>query len=172
MMGLPFDNLRQRSFFIEALTREDAALLVPIHAGTFRQPWNEDEFHALLGENNIFGFIAREEGNRSAQSGGFVLARLVLDEAEILTIAVAPQFQRKGVGHALMDATLRHLHNARASMLFLEVDEQNTPALALYRRLGFKQVGKRPGYYETPSGRSAALTMRRDLDHRETGAGR
>ncbi|MHC1546949.1 ribosomal protein S18-alanine N-acetyltransferase [Phyllobacterium sp. K27] len=172
MMGLPFDNLRQRSFVIEALAREDAARLVPVHASTFRQPWNEDDFHALLGEDNVFGFVAREEGNRAAQPGGFVLARLVLDEAEILTIAVAPQFQRKGIGHALMDAILRHLHNARASMLFLEVDELNTPALALYRRLGFKQVGKRPGYYETPSGRSAALTMRRDFGRRETGSGR
>lgn len=172
MMGLPFDNLRQRSFVIETLAREDATHLVPIHAGTFRQPWSEDDFHALLGEANVFGFIAREEGNRAAPPGGFVLARLVLDEAEILTIAVAPQFQRKGIGHALMDAALRHLYNARATMLFLEVDELNAPALALYRRLGFKQVGKRPGYYETPSGRSAALTMRRDLGHRETGPGR
>ncbi len=96
-------------------------------------------------------------------AGGFIVARLVLDEAEILTIAVAPPAQRKGLGHALMDATLRHLHNARASMLFLEVDELNAPALALYRRLGFKQVGKRPGYYETAAGRSTAFTMRRDL---------
>ncbi|EJN05230.1 acetyltransferase [Phyllobacterium sp. YR531] len=170
-MGLPFDNLRPRTFIIEALRREDAGSLVPIHAGTFRQPWNEDDFHALLREGNVFGFIAREEGNRGAPAGGFVLARLVLDEAEILTIAVAPQFQRKGVGHALMDATLRHLHNERADMLFLEVDELNIPALGLYRGLGFKQVGKRPGYYETPSGRSAALTMRRDLGRR-AGSGR
>lgn len=163
MIGFPFDNLRPRSFVIEPLVRADAADLASIHGLTFRQPWSDDDFHALLIEDNVFGFIAREEGNRKAQPGGFVLARLVVDEAEILTIAVAPPSQRKGLGHALMDATLRHLHNVRASMLFLEVDEINAPALALYRRLGFKQVGKRPGYYETAAGRSAALTMRRDL---------
>lgn len=163
MMGLPFDNLRQRSFVIEPLVREDAGQVARIHAETFRQPWSDDDFHALLVEENVFGFIAREEGNRKAQPGGFALARLVTDEAEILTIAVSPHWQRRGLGHALMDAILRHLHNARASMLFLEVDELNIPALALYRRLGFKQVGQRPGYYETADGRSAALTMRRDL---------
>jgi [ribosomal protein S18]-alanine N-acetyltransferase len=163
MMGLPFDNLRPRPFVIELLAPEDAGHLARIHAETFRQPWSDDDFHALLMERNVFGYIARQEGSRKAQPGGFVLARLVPDEAEILTIAVSPHAQRRGLGHALMDATLRHLHNARASMLFLEVDELNTPALGLYRRLGFKQVGKRPGYYETADGRSAALTMRRDL---------
>ena len=163
MIGFPFDNLRPRSFVVEPLARTDAAAIAGIHNLTFRQPWSDDDFHALLVEDNVFGFIAREEGNRGAQPGGFVLARLVVDEAEILTIAVAPSAQRRGLGHALMDAILRHLHNARASMLFLEVDETNLPALALYRRLGFKQVGKRPGYYETATGRSSALTMRRDL---------
>ncbi|NTS30851.1 ribosomal protein S18-alanine N-acetyltransferase [Phyllobacterium sp. BT25] len=163
MIGFPFDNLRPRSFVIEPLARADAAAIANIHGLTFRQPWSDEDFHALLVDENVFGFVAREEGNRRAQPGGFVLARLVLDEAEILTIAVAPAAQRRGLGRALMDAILRHLHNARASMLFLEVDELNGPAVALYRRLGFKQVGKRPGYYETSSGRSSALAMRRDL---------
>ncbi|QND51731.1 GNAT family N-acetyltransferase [Phyllobacterium sp. 628] len=163
MMGFPMGNMRSRAFVIEPLVNADAIHLAKLHALTFGQPWNEDEFQALIGQDTVFGFIAREEGNRAAPPGGFVLARLVVDEAEILTVAVAPVSQRRGLGHALMDATLRHLHNARAEMLFLEVDEINTPALALYRRLGFKQVGKRPGYYQTADGRSAALTMRRDL---------
>ncbi|MGO4448593.1 ribosomal protein S18-alanine N-acetyltransferase [Phyllobacterium sp. TAF24] len=163
MMGFPLGNLRNRPFVIERLMSADATHLAKLHMLTFSKPWSDEEFHALIVQENVFGFIAREEGNRSAPPGGFVLARLVIDEAEILTIAVAPSSQRRGLGHALMDATLRHLHNARADMLFLEVDETNIPALALYRRLGFKQVGKRPGYYETADGRSAALTMRRDL---------
>jgi ribosomal-protein-alanine N-acetyltransferase len=62
-----------------------------------------------------------------------------------------------------MDAVLRELHSQRAEALFLEVDEANAPAIALYRRLGFFEVGKRPRYYETGEGRSGALVMRRDL---------
>lgn len=172
MMGLPFDNLHPRPFMIEPLFPEDSSHLARIHAETFHQPWSDEDFHALLMEATVFGFIAREEGNRAAPPGGFVLARLVQGEAEILTIAVALNSQRKGLGHALMDATLRHLYNVRADMLFLEVDELNAPALGLYRRLGFKQVGKRPGYYQTPDGRSAALTLRRDLGRRDPMAGR
>ena len=59
---------------------------------------------------------------------------------------------------------LRELHAERAEALFLEVDETNVPALALYRRLGFREVGKRPAYYDrAEGGRSGALVMRRDL---------
>jgi ribosomal-protein-alanine N-acetyltransferase len=163
MIGFPFDSLRQRPFVIEPVGGANAMHLARIHAETFHRPWSDEDFQALLLEDKVFGFIAREEGNPGAPPGGFVLARLVLDEAEILTIGVLPQLQRRGIGHALMDAALRHLHNARATTLFLEVDELNKPALELYRRLGFKQVGKRPGYYETAAGRSTGLTMRRDL---------
>jgi [ribosomal protein S18]-alanine N-acetyltransferase len=63
-----------------------------------------------------------------------------------------------------MDAVLRHLHHLRAEALFLEVDEANHPALALYRRLGFREVGRRENYYDGAEGRkSSALVMRRDL---------
>ena len=59
---------------------------------------------------------------------------------------------------------LRRLHGERAEALFLEVDETNAPALALYRRLGFREVGKRPNYYRSPeNGPTGALVMRRDL---------
>ena len=78
---------------------------------------------------------------------GFVLARLAAGEAEIFTVAVARAHRRQGIGWRLMDAVLRELHAQRAEALFLEVDEANLAALALYRRLGFHEVGKRPRYY-------------------------
>jgi [ribosomal protein S18]-alanine N-acetyltransferase len=63
-----------------------------------------------------------------------------------------------------MDAVLRRLHAQRAEALFLEVDETNLPAIALYAGLGFHEVGKRPAYYQTAGQRKAsALVMRRDL---------
>ena len=82
----------------------------------------------------------------------------------ILTVAVARPLRGSGLGWKLMDAVLRELHSARAEALFLEVDETNAPAIGLYRRLGFREVGKRPAYYDHDEGRrSGALVMRRDL---------
>ena len=126
MIGFPFDNMRSRSFVIEPFIRDDAPHLAALHALTFRQPWSDDDFHALAGRRQcVSGSSLGRRGTEKRWPAASLWRRLVLDEAEILTIAVAPRAQRKGLGHALMDATLRHLHNARASMLFLEVDELN-----------------------------------------------
>ena len=93
-----------------------------------------------------------------------MLARLAAGEGEILTVAVARSHRRQGLGWQLMDAVLRELHAQRAEALFLEVDETNVAAIALYRRLGFRQVGHRANYYRsTEHGPTGALVMRRDL---------
>ncbi|RCS25051.1 ribosomal-protein-alanine N-acetyltransferase [Phyllobacterium salinisoli] len=162
MINLPFSPFARRNFVVEPLSAADCPHLHQIHVQTFRHAWSEEDFYALLGQETAFGFIARQEG-RPGSAAGFVLARLVVDEAEILTIAVPPAFQKQGVGRALMDAALRHLHGQRARTLFLEVDQANVAAQALYRRLGFAKVGDRAAYYETGEGRSAALILRRDL---------
>lgn len=154
---------RKRDFAIETLRAEDALALSLLHQEDFVRPWSEDEFSALLLQSPVFGYVAREIGRPQAKPVGFVLARLAAGEAEILTVAVSRAERRRGLGWRLMDAVLRQLHTERAEALFLEVDETNTAALALYRRLGFREVGKRPGYYGAGPARSTALVMRRDL---------
>ena len=85
-------------------------------------------------------------------------------ERDACAKAVARSHRRLGLGRDLMEAVLRALHAERADALFLEVDETNAAALALYRRLGFREVGRRPGYYEAAGKpRTDALVMRRDL---------
>ena len=144
------------------LSMRDAAALARLHAEDFSRPWSAQEFETLLSEPVNFGFKAQAPGNRGPD--GFVLARLAAGEAEILTVAVARTARRRGLGRALMDAVLRTLHAQRAEALFLEVDETNAPALALYRRLGFREVGRREGYYRGRGGaKTGALVMRRDL---------
>ncbi|MFC4626448.1 ribosomal protein S18-alanine N-acetyltransferase [Daeguia caeni] len=162
MIGLPFGCFGRREIVVEPLRSEDSQTIQKIHANCFLHGWSSDEFRSLIAQDSVFGFIARPEG-KPAGASGFVLARLVAGEAEILTIAVAPSAQRQGVGRALMDAVLRYLHQERAETLFLEVDEANIAAQALYRRMGFRKVGDRPAYYQTENGRSAALILRRDL---------
>ncbi|AAL53159.1 ribosomal-protein-alanine acetyltransferase [Brucella melitensis bv. 1 str. 16M] len=162
MMGFPFGRFRRRPVSIEPLGAQDSHAIQRIHAVAFHHGWSSDDFRSLIAQDTIFGFIARPQGKPN-EACGFVLARLVAGEAEILTIAVSRDVQRQGVGRMLMDGVLRHLYQERAETLFLEVDEANIAAQALYRRLGFQKVGDRPAYYETANGRSAALILRRDL---------
>ena len=164
MMRLPFIQPRMRAYSILPLARSHSAALSVLHREDFARPWTGNEFSDLLAQNTVFGFAAFETGKGRAGPVGFVLARLAVGEAEILTVAVSRAHRRQGLGRQLMDAVLRRLHAQRAEALFLEVDETNAPAIALYRRLGFREVGKRPAYYQGEDNRkSNALVMRRDL---------
>jgi [ribosomal protein S18]-alanine N-acetyltransferase len=145
---------------------EDRERLAGIHAESFPgAEWSALDIAALLREETVFGLVARRAnlfGTRSAVA--FVLVRVVAGEAEILTIAVAPSHRRRGVARDLMEHVFRRLYHDRAEALFLEVDAGNAAALALYRRLRFRKVGERKGYYAHGSVPGAsALVMRADL---------
>lgn len=143
---------------------DDIDVAAELHAQAFSHPWSGDEFASLLSQSGSFGFVARRKGHPLAPPLGFVLARLTVDEAEILTIAVDPAARGKGIGRMLMDRVLERLHAERALALYLEVDETNASALALYRRLRFEEVGRRPSYYVGPDGnRTSALVLKRTL---------
>ncbi|WP_083507718.1 GNAT family N-acetyltransferase [Aureimonas frigidaquae] len=140
----------------------DLRAAASIHAESFAHAWDEDEFTSLLSQAGTFGFVARRPGHPLPD--GLVLARLTVDEAEILTVAVSRHARNRGIGRLLMDRVLEHLHAERALALFLEVDETNQPALALYRKLRFEEVGRRPAYYPGPDGqRTSALVLKRSL---------
>lgn len=161
-MRIPFVTPR-REYIVERLLRADAAGIARLHREDFSRPWSAGEFSDLIDQPTVFGFVAREIG-RKQDLAGFVLARLAADEAEILTVAVARAHRRGGLGRELMEAVLRDLHAARAAHLLLEVDETNAPALALYRRLAFREVGRRENYYEQAGApATGALVLRRDL---------
>jgi len=154
---------RELEFEIFDMSGEDLEEAAKLHSHRFRRPWSDDDIHALLVQETVYGFVARRTGAGRALSG-FVLARAAAGEAEILTIAVEQRHARRGLGWRLMRAAAREALNKGAEALFLEVDEGNMPATGLYRRLGFRQVGERKAYYEGPNGaKSAALVMRLDL---------
>lgn len=163
MIGFPF---AKNNFSVSPITTDDSALLHDIHRHSFLHVWDEDTFSGFLLDRQVFGYLLRLVGQPN-RILGFVLCRLIVDEAEIITIAVHPNFRGRGVGQRLMDAVLRHLHHERATALFLEVDESNGSALQLYKRFGFVEVGRRPAYYETSVGRSDALIMRRSFQQKD-----
>lgn len=155
--------VRQPEFEILEMTADDTAEAAAVHAARFRRAWSDDEIHSLLAQTTVFGFVARRT-SASAPIGGFVLARAAAGESEILTIGVYERHQRKALGWRLMRAAIREAEARGADSMFLEVDENNVRALALYRTLGFQRIGERKAYYGEARGqKSAALVMRLDF---------
>jgi len=92
---------------------------------------------------------------------GFVIASLMPPEAELESIAVAPENQRQGIARALLRALEVDLRAAGVTAILLEVRPSNAPARALYRALSFAEAGRRPGYYADPP--EDALLLQREL---------
>lgn len=137
------------------MTAPDPHTLAALHAEAFASPWSGIEFADLLSHTGVFVF---------AEPDGFILIRVVLDEAEILTLAVRPSARRTGLGRRLVEQGAVAASRAGASRLLLEVSEDNLAARALYDRSEFTQIGRRKAYYAAADGsRTDALVMSRDL---------
>ena len=143
----------------------DCDALADIHASAFRRGWSNAEFEALLSQPGTHALIAHYRSAFGSQApAGFILYRLIGDEAEVLSVAVAPDCRRRGIGRSLVDEALRQLYRDGARSIHLEVEETNAAAITLYRRVEFRESGRRAGYYsqgrETPG---SALVMLRQL---------
>jgi ribosomal-protein-alanine N-acetyltransferase len=147
-----------------------ATVLAGVHAAAFAgagRPWSGPEILALISEPVVAVRLAHREG---AEPGGaltpvgFALFRAVADEAELLTISVMPEVQRGGIGAELLAACGEGARSAGAARMFLEVAEGNLAARALYDRAGYRECGRRRGYYQRPDGsRDDALVMEKAL---------
>ena len=112
--------------------------------------------------SNISALSAIDD--RSGDLLGFVISRIVMDEAEVLTIAVAIDRRRRGVAATLLETHLSELAMERVRRLVLEVEEGNANARALYQKFGFVEKGRRDGYYRKADGsRASALIMQKDV---------
>jgi ribosomal-protein-alanine N-acetyltransferase len=111
-----------------------------LHAASFTlpAPWSEGDFTATLASPFNFALI---------RETGFLLGKVVAGEAELLTIAVDPAARRQGTGRALVEAFLAEARRRDAETAFLEVAETNAAARSVYAAAGFRQTGRRRGYY-------------------------
>jgi ribosomal-protein-alanine N-acetyltransferase len=150
---------------IRPLTAVDLTWLERAHALCFDDPWSRRELAQILALPGAFGLVARvPNGSAVDDRAGFALCRLAPAECELLSLGVLPLFRRRGIGGLLLTAASRRAAPAGARSMFLEVAVDNPAAQTLYRRHGFRPVGRREGYYARPGGRRvAAFTMRRDL---------
>lgn len=124
----------------------DAGIMAAIHASCFTRSWDSGAIAPLLGNPGCLALLAATAAGDPAQ--GLLIARIASDEAELLTLAVLPLCRRLGLARALLGTAMTALREAGAKRLFLEVEEGNAPARALYHSLGAVAVGRRRGYYE------------------------
>ena len=132
--------------------------LAALHARCFRAPppWSAADFAGFLADPLAFLLV---EGD-----AGFLLGRAVAGEAELLTLAVAPEARRLGLGRKLVARFLYQAQLRGAVRAFLEVKADNAAAVALYESAGFTPAGRRRGYYQSTDGtRTDALVLAREL---------
>jgi [ribosomal protein S18]-alanine N-acetyltransferase len=145
---------------LSEISVRDAHDLADLHAASFRRGWTDGEFTRLLIEPNVVAHriaVAR-------RLCGFIVSRHAGDEAEILSIAVTATLRRRGLAQRLLDLHLRRLAGLGVQAVLLEVDEDNAAARRLYARAGFREIGRRAGYYQRPGAAPGhALVLRRDL---------
>lgn len=136
------------------VSASEAEILSSVHAQCFSEVWSAPYIASLLATPGTFACL-------SECQNGFILMRVAGDEAEVLTLAVAPAARRRGVAAELLTTAAIHASRVGAAVVFLEVDCTNLPAIALYKRLGFVEVGRRKGYYPGHDGaRNDALVYR------------
>ncbi|WP_394153490.1 GNAT family N-acetyltransferase [Loktanella salsilacus] len=136
------------------MTPED---LAATHALAFDidRPWSAHEFASLRAQRGTL---------LCGDAKSFVLGRVIVDEAEILTVATAPDHRRQGLARNAIAAFCNLAQGSGAATVFLEVAADNAAAIALYNALGFGQVGQRRAYYDRENGKAVdALVLRRTL---------
>lgn len=149
---------------------EESDLLVEIHQAAFGDQhaagWRARDFtNLLVAPDNVALIAINNSFGAKAMPAGLVMFNCVADESEILTLGVLPAFRRQYVGNLLLERMAAFLKSAGVGKMFLEVREDNFPALGLYKRHGYIAVGRRKSYYALTDGRQMdAIVMCRELE--------
>ena len=123
-----------------------------------REGWSERSVAGELTNALALWLVAEENGTVA----GYVGSQTVCGETDMMNVAVTADFRRRGIGEMLVNALVEELKALESHSLTLEVRASNTPAQALYEKLGFKEVGRRPKYYQNP--REDALILRKEWE--------
>lgn len=139
---------------ISLLTPADLAPAFQIELASHDFPWTEKTFLSNQGER--YHNLKLERDGRLV---AFAITQVVLDEATLFNIAVAPDMQRQGLGRTLLERVIDDLTRRDVVTLWLEVRRSNQRAITLYDALGFNEVSLRRNYYPTSDGREDAIIM-------------
>jgi ribosomal-protein-alanine acetyltransferase len=135
----------------------DLGAIAEIERRSFGDPWSAADFESVLSLTHTIFLVAESAAERGI--AGYIVAVAVVDEAEILNVAVDPDLRGNGIGGNLLDAALAQVESRGALSVFLEVRLSNVAARALYSSRRFIEMSRRKGYYRNPP--EDALVMRR-----------
>jgi ribosomal-protein-alanine N-acetyltransferase len=139
---------------IQPLCEDHFQQAVEIHCLSLPEAWSKKSLQSTLTIANTFGWATVDETTSALL--GFIIVRLLQDEAEIMTLAVHPEWRKKKIGSLLLNYMDTILQERNIQRIFLEVRSDNIAALKLYEGSGFRKVGERPHYY--PSHKERATT--------------
>lgn len=143
---------------IISMNENHVSSIAQIERLCFSDPWSEKSIAYELTSKLSYWLVAVENG----EVVGYVGSQSVLGESDMMNVAVHPDHRRKGIAQALIVALSEGLKDRGNVALTLEVRASNDPAISLYEKLGFEQVGRRPNYYRNP--REDALILRKQLE--------
>lgn len=141
---------------VRSLRARDADAMAAVHALCFDKPWPALDMAMHVGRDLCLGI------GEPLQS--FAILRRSDVDAEILTVATTPDARGQGLAAQILEMAAKELCATGLRHIFLEVAEDNASAQALYARLSYRPIGRRPGYYKRAGGRVAALTYSLDLN--------
>ena len=143
---------------IETMNAAHVAQIAQLETLCFSDPWSEKSVASEL-NNPLSLWLTAMEGDRVA---GYIGSQTVMDETDMMNVAVHPDFRRKGIAQALINKLVEQLKARGSRCLTLEVRASNTPAITLYEQLGFSEIGRRRNYYRNP--REDALILRKEWE--------
>ena len=130
---------------VRRMTIEDIQAVVEIEKKCFSSPWSEKSFQDSISREDTI-FLVCEEGSIT----GYIGMYISFDEASITNVAVSPEFRKKGYGEQLVAEAKLAAKESNAESIFLEVRVSNEPAISLYKKMGFEELGIRKKFYEHP----------------------
>jgi ribosomal-protein-alanine N-acetyltransferase len=148
-----------RGLLIRPATLADIPAIWAIEKLSFSSPWSRWSFLSELGHRHSHMLVAGPSYPQPWQIWAYLIFWVVYEEMHILNLAVHPAHRRQGIARRLLSEGLAQARNLGAELAWLEVRPSNTAARALYESFGFKEVGRRPRYYDDTQEDALLLTL-------------
>ncbi len=146
---------------LSALTESDIEQILLIEKISFKQPWSSKLFYEELSSKDAFDYVVTlDSPDKPVPVIAYLCSRITGSEMSILRIAVVPEWRNSGIASWLLNRCFERVLTKGVTSVFLEVRESNNAATALYSKLGFMPVGKRPRYY-SETGEDALVFMKK-----------